>query len=372
MNDPRPPSARARSVDAADVRARVASTIRADVRSLHAYPVSKADGLIKLDAMENPFVLPAPLREQLGRVLAGVPINRYPDGAGDAVKDALARSLRLPDGAALVLGNGSDELIQLLTTAIAAPGACVLAPEPSFVMYRLNAQFANVRYVGVPLRPDFSLDADAMLAAIARERPTLVWLAYPNNPTGNRFAPATIERILAAAPGLVVIDEAYYAFADDSFLPRVLEFDNLVVVRTVSKIGLAGLRLGYAAAHAAWVAEIDKVRPPYNVNALTQAALPLLLRSAEEFQRQAAAIRGERGRVAAALATRPGVTVFPTETNFVLVRVPDAGRWFAALLAAGILVKNLDGAHSLLQQCLRITVGSPDENDALLGAIPLG
>jgi histidinol-phosphate aminotransferase len=369
MNDPRPPGVRAAPVDAADVQARVASTIRADVRSLSAYHVSKADGLIKLDAMENPFALPGTLRERLARVLADVPVNRYPDGPGDAVKDALARSLPLPDGAALVLGNGSDELIQLLTTAIAAPGACVLAPEPSFVMYRLNAQYAKVRYVGVPLRPDFSLDAEAMLAAIARERPALVWLAYPNNPTGNRFARSTIERILGAAPGLVVVDEAYYAFADDSFLPRVLDFENLVVVRTVSKIGLAGLRLGYAAAHPAWIAEIDKVRPPYNVNALTQAALPVILAAADELARQATTIRAERERLAQALRGRRDVSVFPSETNFVLVRVPDAQAWFSSLLEAGILVKNLHGYHPLTSQCLRITVGTLAENDSLLAAI---
>jgi histidinol-phosphate aminotransferase len=369
MNDPRPPGTRAGPVDAATVQSRVASTIRADVRSLQAYPVSKADGLIKLDAMENPFALPASLRERLARVLADVPVNRYPDGAGDAVKAALARSLPLPDGAALMLGNGSDELIQLLTTAIAAPGASVLAPEPSFVMYRLNAQYANVRYVAVPLRPDFSLDADAMLTAIARERPTLVWLAYPNNPTGNRFAPATIERILAAAPGLVVVDEAYYAFADDSFLPRVLEFENLVVVRTVSKIGLAGLRLGYAAAHPAWIAEIDKVRPPYNVNALTQAAVPVILAAADELAKQATTIRSERARLAQSLAALRDVTVFPSETNFVLLRVPDADAWYSSLRKAGILVKNLHGYHPLTSQCLRITVGAPAENDALLAAL---
>ena len=369
MNDLPQLDRSARPADAADVRARVASTIRADVRALRAYHVSKAEGLIKLDAMENPFALSATLRERLAHVLANVPVNRYPDGAGDAVKEALAQSLPLPDGAALMLGNGSDELIQLLTTAIAAPGACVLAPEPSFVMYRLNALYANVRYVGVPLRPDFSLDADAMLRAIARERPALVWLAYPNNPTGNRFAPATIESILAAAPGLVVVDEAYYAFADDSFLPRVLEFPNLVVVRTVSKIGLAGVRLGYAAAHPAWIAEIDKLRPPYNVNALTQAAVPVILAAADELAKQATTIRNERGRLLQQLSDHGGVTVFPTETNFVLVRVPDADAWFSSLCAAGILVKNLNGYHPLTSQCLRITVGTPSENDALLAAI---
>ena len=335
---------------------------------MHAYAVQEARGLIKLDAMENPFGLPPALQAALGQRLGALALNRYPGARGTDLQRALAAHAGMPEGFALMLGNGSDELIQLLTTAIAAPGACVVAPEPSFIMYRLNAQYANVRYVGVPLRPDFSLDADAMLTAIARERPALVWLAYPNNPTGNRFTPATIESILAAAPGLVVVDEAYYAFADDSFLPRVLEFPNLVVVRTVSKIGLAGLRLGYAVAHPAWIAEIDKVRPPYNVNALTQAAVPVILAAADELAQQARKIRAERGRLAQELSTR-GVTVFPTETNFVLVRVPDADAWFSSLRDAGILVKSLHGYHPLTSQCLRITVGTPSENDALLTAL---
>jgi histidinol-phosphate aminotransferase len=348
---------------------RAARTIRPEVRALTAYHVAKADGLVKLDAMENPYPLPDALRERLAAVLAAVPVNRYPDGPADAVKAALRRALRLPVNAGLIVGNGSDELIQLFTTSIAAPGACVLAPEPSFVMYRLNALFANVRYVGVPLGPGFSLDLEAMLAAIARERPSLIWLAYPNNPTGNRFAPAAIERILESAPGLVVVDEAYYAFADDSFLPRSLEFANLVVMRTVSKIGMAGLRLGYAVGHSAWIDEVEKLRPPYNVNALTQAAVPLLLESGDVLEQQAHAIRTERARLGAALSRRPGVTVYPTETNFVLAGVPDANRWFAALLDAGVLVKNLHGWHPLLENCLRITVGTPRENDLLIDAL---
>ena len=140
----------------------------------------------------------------------------------------------------------------------------------------------------MPLRADFTLDVDAMLEAIAREQPALVWLAYPNNPTGNLFAAADVERIIRAAPGIVAVDEAYYAYAESSFLPRVLEFANLVVVRTLSKIGLAGVRLGYAVAHPAWIAEIEKVRPPYNVNALTQAVVPVLLEHGALLAEQAA------------------------------------------------------------------------------------
>jgi histidinol-phosphate aminotransferase len=349
-------------------RARIAAVVRDDVRALGRYVVPDATGRIKLDAMENPYPLPAEIAAALGAALSGVAINRYPDADGVAVKRALRSALALPEDAALLLGNGSDELIQIVTTALASRAAGVLAPDPSFVMYRRNASMAQAPFTGVALRSDFSLDVDAMLAAIARERPALVFIAYPNNPTGNLFDPADVERIIRAAPGVVVVDEAYHAYAGATFMPRVLDFPNLVVLRTVSKIGMAGLRLGYAVAHPDWIAELDKVRPPYNVNAFTQAALPLLLAHAGVFAQQAATICSERTRVAEALAAR-GATVFPTRTNFVLVRVGDATASFAALCAANILVKNLDGSHPLLANCLRITIGTPGENDALIEAL---
>jgi len=351
------------------VAARIKATIREEIRALSAYPVAKAAGMIKLDAMENPFGLTAPVRAQVAAAVANVAINRYPDGGADGVKAALRRSLALSDDVGLILGNGSDELLQMLTTVVAGPGAVVLAPDPSFVMYRLYALYANARYIGVPLRADFTLDIDAMLDAIAREEPALVWLAYPNNPTGNLFAAADVERIICEAPGLVAVDEAYYAFAGSSFLPRVLEFPNLIVVRTVSKIGMAGVRLGYAAAHPAWIAEIEKVRPPYNVNSLTQAVVPVLLEHEALLAEQAATLCRERARVAAALASMRRVDVFPSQANFVLVRVPDAPHWFATLRDAGILVKNVAAWHPLLANCLRITIGTPAENDALLHAL---
>ena len=350
-------------------RACIAATVRADVRAMSRYRVAFADGWVKLDAMENPYELPEALRDAIGSALARVPINRYPDGNALAVKAALRQALALSDDVGLMVGNGSDELIQILTMAVAAPQAVVLAPEPSFVMYRRNALISHARFVGVPLREDFTLDANAMLAAIERERPALVWLAYPNNPTGNLFPAADVERIVRAAPGVVAIDEAYYAFADASFLPRVLDFPNVVVVRTVSKIGMAGLRLGYAVAHPDWIHELEKIRPPYNVSSLTQAALPVLLQHADAFARQAAAIRADRVRLEQTLAALPGVRLFATQTNFVLARVPDARAWFATLCDARILVKNLDGWHPLLANCLRITVGTPAENGALVEAL---
>jgi len=347
----------------------VAAVVRPEIRALSAYRVAEAQGMIKLDAMENPFALPEAVRAKIAAAAAAVPVNRYPDGGADVVKAALRRSLGLPDTTGLILGNGSDELIAIITVALAKPGSVMLAPEPTFVMYRMNALYAGMRFVGVPLRPGFALDVDAMLAAIVLHRPALIFLAYPNNPTGNLFSAADIERILATAPGLVVVDEAYYAFADSSFLPRIAEFANLLVLRTVSKIGMAGLRLGYAVAAPEWTAELDKVRPPYNLNALTQAVAPVLLAESALLAEQAAVLRSERGRLAGALAGIAGVTVYPTQTNFVLVRVADAPRVFEGLHAAGILVKSLHGGHPLLENCLRITVGTPAENDALLAAL---
>jgi histidinol-phosphate aminotransferase len=349
-------------------RDRIASTVRADVRALSRYAVADATGFIKLDAMEDPYALPRELADELGVALSRVPINRYPSGSGRVVKDALRHALAIPDDAGILLGNGSDELIQIVTSAVGRPGAGVLAPDPSFVMYRRNALMAHAPFEAVPLRDDFSLDVEAMLAAIGRTRPGVVFLAYPNNPTGNLFDARDVERVIAATPGLVVIDEAYYAYADASFLPRVLEFPNVVVIRTVSKIGMAGLRLGYAVAHPDWIDEFDKLRPPYNVGSLAQTAVTLLLANADVFAQQAASIRAERARLCATLA-QLRVRAYPTQTNFVLVRVPDAPAATAALRAARILVKDLHGSHPLLAQCLRITVGTPDENRALLDAL---
>jgi histidinol-phosphate aminotransferase len=359
MND------RARGAAAAE---RVAALVRPEIRALTAYEVAKAEGMVKLDAMENPYPLPDAAQAALAAALARVPVNRYPDGAADGVREALRRALGIPATLGLLVGNGSDELIQIITATLARPGAVMLAPEPSFVMYRMNALYSGMRFVGVPLAPNFSLDTAAMLAALERERPALVYLAYPNNPTGNLFAAPDVEALVRAAPGLVVIDEAYYAFAGASFLPRLPEFANLLVLRTMSKVGMAGLRLGYAVSAPEWIAEFNKLRQPYNVNALTQAAVAALLADTAWIDEQARAIRAERGRLGAALARLPGVTAFPTQTNFIVVRVPDARRVFEGLKARRILVKNLHGWHPLLEQCLRITVGTPAENDLLLAA----
>ena len=347
----------------------VAELVRSELRALSAYAVARAEGMIKLDAMENPYALPAAVAARLGDALARVPINRYPDGAAEDAKRALRQALAIPDAHGLLLGNGSDELIQLIASMLARPGAAMLIPEPSFVMYRMSALNAGLRVAGVSLNGDFSLNLQAMLNAIEREHPALVFLAYPNNPTGNLFAASEVEEILHATPGLVVVDEAYYAFAEASFLSRVGEFRNLLVLRTLSKVGMAGIRLGYAVAPRDWIDELNKLRPPYNVNAFTQAAVGALLADTTWIAEQAAAIRAERARLQAAMARLPGVQVYPTQTNFIVARFSKGNDIFEGLKAKRILIKNLDGWHPLLARCLRITVGTPSENDMLLSAL---
>ena len=346
------------------------SLVRPEIRALSAYHVAPAKGMVKLDAMENPYPLPDDLAAEMGRRLARVAVNRYPDPTAPALKARMREAMGVPDSLDLLLGNGSDEVLQLIAMAVARPGAVALAPEPSFAMYRLSAIACGLRYVGVPLARDFSLDEKALHAAMERERPAVTWIAYPNNPTGNLFPRESILAILDAAPGLVVVDEAYYAFSGGaSLLDEVGRHPNLLLVRTVSKLGLAGLRLGVAIGPRDWLAELEKLRLPYNVNVLSMAAAELLLDHRDVLDAQTRAIVAERARLEAALDRIPGVTRFPSAANFVLIRVSDAPRAFEGLQRRGILVRNFHGSHPLLEHCLRLTVGTPDENEKLLAAL---
>lgn len=348
-----------------------AGWVRDEIRALSAYHVAPAAGLVKLDAMENPYGLPPAVAQEMGRHLAGIAINRYPDPQAPGLKAALRSAMAIPEGLDLLLGNGSDEILQMIALALAKPGATMLALEPSFVMYRMSAVMAGMGYAGVALAPDFTPDLPATLEAIARHRPALTWIAYPNNPTGNLFPREAILAIVEASPGLVVVDEAYYAFSGGaSFLPEVGRHPNLVLVRTVSKLGLAGLRLGLAVGPSDWLAEFDKLRLPYNVNVLSAAAAQFLLSRPGILEEQTRAIVRDRARLEAGLDAIAGVRRFPSAANFVLARVPDAPRAFEGLRARGILVRTLHGSHPLLAHCLRFTVGTPDENERLLEALP--
>ena len=351
---------------------RIQATIRQDVQSMHGYAIQPSAGLIKLDAMENPFRLPSELQHQLGERLGRVAINRYPAQCVADVAIALARHVELPRGCKLIVGNGSDELIDILSVACDVPGATVLAPLPGFVMYEMSARLRGLRFVGVPLTADFELDGAAMLQAIEAHRPALTYIAYPNNPTANLFDDTIIDRIVAAVgaqQGLVVFDEAYQPFSSRTWMQRMAAQPHVLVLRTLSKFGLAGVRLGYLCGAAELIDEIDKVRPPYNVSALNAEAALFALEHADEYTRQAALLRQERGRLQGALAAIVGVQAFPSDANMILVRVSDARRAFEGMKARGVLVKHIAGLHPLLANCLRLTVGTADENDAMIQAL---
>ena len=346
--------------------------IRQDVQSMHAYAIQDSVGMVKLDAMENPHRLPADLQKALGERLGALALNRYPDGRVKDLRAALAEHAGMPEGFDIMLGNGSDELISLLAMACDVPGASILAPLPGFVMYAMSAQLQGLAFHGVPLTADFELDETAMLAAIAQHKPSIVYLAYPNNPTGNLWSDDTIEKIVlaqGAQGGLVVMDEAYQPFASRSYADRLARPSHVLLLRTLSKFGLAGVRLGYMIGPKALVAEVDKVRPPYNISVLNTECALFALEHADVFATQAKDLRAQRARLLKELASLAGVTPFPSEANMILVRVPDAAKTFEGLKAQGVLIKNVSKMHPLLANCLRLTVGTAPENTQLLAAM---
>ena len=378
-------AAAAGAVSPARIAARVERHVRPDVQRMAAYHVADATDAIKLDAMENPWRLPGALQAELAQRLAALAINRYPSGnTYTALKQAIARHDGLDGIDGLVLGNGSDELISLLCQLVAQPGATIMAPAPSFVMYEMGARLAGVGFVPVPLRPDFSLDREAMLQAIETHRPALVFLAYPNNPTGNLFDADDVRAILQATDGLVVLDEAYAPFAGGaSWLSQLPAWPNLAVMRTCSKWGLAGARIGYLASAPAWAAQLDKIRPPYNISVLDAETACFAFQHHADFDQQTRALCTERQTLVQRLQALQGPQglshVYPTAANFVLVRLVGgqgdaagpsrATRVAAAMRAAGVLIKDSSRMHPALAECLRLTVGAPEENEAMLQAL---
>lgn len=351
------------------VRMNKAAVFSEAVLASKAYAVAQTDAaMLKLDAMEAPQDFPAHLRDAWLQRLAAAALNRYPPARHTALEAQLRRVFSIDEDQGLLLGNGSDELIQILLTAL-RKDAAVLAPAPTFVMYGILCQWLGLRYRAVDVLADFSLDMPAMLAAIEDSRPALIFLAQPNNPTGKAYPENEIRAILAAAPGLVVIDEAYQAFSDAGMQHLLAEYDNLLILRTLSKTGFAGLRFGYLFGNREWTAQLDKVRPPYNVNVLTQASILFALEHYAEIAEQAQVIKAERAAVCAALDKLAHCRYWPSQANFVVLHCPDAVQWFEGLKAQGILVKNLHGSHPLLENCLRLTVSSAVDNRRLLAAL---
>lgn len=345
--------------------------IRPEIKALSAYHVPDATGYIKLDAMENPYRFSEELTSKWQETLRQAELNRYPDPTARQLKQKISATLNIPENAAIILGNGSDELIQMIMMAISGTERTVMSVEPSFVMYRMIATFLGMPYVGVPLKSDFSLDTDAVLDAVSQHQPAVLFLAFPNNPTGNLFDEQDIDRLISTTDALVVIDEAYYAFAKRSYADKLGQFDNLLVMRTVSKMGLAGLRLGYLAGPAELVNEIDKVRLPYNINILTQLSAEFALDHIDELNRQTDRIRQDRENLQSTLQALDGIEVYPSQANFILFRVlsKPAIEVFESLKKQKILIKNLSHSSAALQNCLRVTVGMPEENQKFIVAL---
>lgn len=348
----------------------ISTLIRPEIQALAAYHVPAAADYIKLDAMENPYHWSEEFVAQWLEAIKHVEINRYPDPEAALLKQDLRAIMRIPETMPLILGNGSDEIIQMLLLTFNYQGRAVLSVEPSFTMYRLLAQVIGMPYIGVPLQPaDFSLDMPTMRQAIIEHQPALIFLAYPNNPTGNLFARHEIEEILQLSSGIVVIDEAYAPFADDTFMEDLNHYPNLLLMRTVSKLGLAGLRLGLLAGNAQWLAQIEKTRLPYNINVLTQYSARFALQHYEVFAAQTAQIRQDRAQLLQQLNALDGVITWASQANFLLFRVAHAPQIFETLKANRILIKSLHHFHPLTQNCLRVTVGKPEENQAFVNAL---
>ncbi len=354
----------------------IKSRIRQDIVSMHAYAIQDSKGLIKLDAMENPHRLSAQLQQQLGERLGKLALNRYPDGRVNDLRAALASYADMPAGYDIMLGNGSDELISLLALACDVPGACILAPLPGFVMYAMSAQLQGLKFVGVDLTAEFELDVPAMLAAIAEHKPAITYLAYPNNPSANLWDESAMAQIIAAAGaigGLVVLDEAYQPFSSKTYLDTIRakpeSHQHVLLMRTLSKFGLAGVRMGYMLGPKALIAEIDKVRPPYNISVLNYECALFALEHTDVFAQQAKDLVTQRALLFDAFAKMPQVKAFKSEANMILLRVPDAQKTFDGLKARGVLVKNISKMHPLLTNCVRLTVGTAEENSILLDAL---
>ena len=345
--------------------------IRPEIAELQAYHVPPPGDMVKLDAMENPYCWPENIQQAWLNVMAQTPLNRYPSADPTQLKAMIQQTMHVPAGKSLMLGNGSDELIQIIALACAKPGACLLAPEPGFAMYKLIATYAGITYVGVPLTRQYELDMPKMREAINEHQPAVTFLAYPNNPTGNLFNPTDIHEVIQISPGAVVLDEAYHPFANSSFMDALSTYEHLLVMRTFSKMGLAGLRLGLLCGDNTWVEQFEKLRMPYNLSTLTQASALFALQHHDVFAKQAEHICKNREHLLAELKTMSGITLFPSAANFVLFKVAQEQSQvvFNQLLEQKILIRNLGTAPGLLKDCLRVTVGNDDENHAFLSAL---
>lgn len=353
------------------------SLLRPELAELASYVPADPPGVrVRLDANEAPPLTSPVVREAVARAVARTALERYPDARARELKSRIAeRTGARPDD--LLVGTGSDEVISLLLTALArprgrAPSAVVLAPSPTFVMYRVTARGHGHKPVEVPLDAAWDLDVPAMLKAVDLLQPSVVFVASPNNPTGNRMSAPRLEALLAGAgDALVVIDEAYVDFAGESLRGWRAKYPRLGILRTLSKVGLAALRIGWLEADEGLVREVDKARQPFNVSAVSQAAAAAVLAEAwDDVTAHVRTIVAERVRVAAALGDCPWLDVTPSDANFLWLATPTpAVEAHAALLARGILVRSFHASGGRLANRLRVTIGDREQNDALVEAL---
>jgi len=339
--------------------------LRPEIRTLAPYTLAHREARVKLDANESPYGPSEEIQREIRAQLDDIEMNRYPDPDATALKTALADFLQIPADR-LLLGNGSDELIGYLITTFAGKGGGVLYPTPTFSMYGIIAASLGQKTIEIPLEEDFQIMTDRFLAALRKNSPEIVFLASPNNPTGREFPEEVVIPVLEESGAVVVLDEAYIDFTDHNGCLRLLDhYPNLIILRTLSKIGMAALRLGILTASPQILREVEKVRLPYNINTFSQTAATVLLRHEGALREQIRTIVSEREWLFSALSKIPQLCPIPSTANFILFRADEPDRLFGHLLNAGILIRNLN-APGPLAGCLRVTIGAPEENREFL------
>lgn len=351
---------------------RAARWVRPEFFNDAAYHVADVGDVIKLDANESPYAWPESLKAPWLERLEAIEMNRYPDAPASALRQTIREAWNVPDEVDILVGNGSDECIQIVEAGVAGPGRVVMAPVPTFVVYERTAAMMGSTFIGVPLTEKFELDADRMIDAVAEHNPACVFFAWPNNPTGNLFDRKAMTRVIENTDGLCVVDEAYGAFSGETFLDELGRYPNVVIMRTLSKVGMAGLRLGVLLGDPSWINEFHKVRMPYNVNSLTQQSAAFALEHQEAFADGIETLKKETARLREEIEAMPDLECFPSDSNFLLVRASgdigaDALR--EALLEKGVAIKSFHRPGTALDSCLRISTGTPEQNTQLLSAL---
>jgi histidinol-phosphate aminotransferase len=340
--------------------------VRANIKGLKAYQVENLDEGIKLHANENPYPPSQELLDKIFQRLDRLELNRYPDPDCRNLKKAISNKTGAPTEQ-IIVGNGSDELIQYLMQALCDEGDSIAFPDPTFAMYGITAKCLGLKPVSFPLNENWDFKAGPALKILAEHKARIVFISYPNNPTGNCFSEQEIQQVVEQFEGIVVLDEAYQDFSGKTFLKQMEKHNNLVILRSLSKIGLAGLRVGYGIFPKLLAEQVNKVRLPYNSNSISQWVAAELLNDFTAVQNQIHSILDERGRVMDELSKLQSITAYPSNSNFILFKDSKVGV-FDKLKDNEVLLRNL-GSHPRLKNCLRVTIGTKQENDQFLNQL---